>query len=140
MLAEAPCRCHSGRKYKRCCQPAHEGRPAASPEALMRARYCAYALGLAAYIQETTDPEGPQWEADTAAWAADIQAFSQNNRFVALKIVSRSLFGEEEGAEAFVAFEATLRQGGEDRVLAETSRFVRRGGRWRYHAGRSVQR
>ena len=40
------CPCGSGRSYAACCRPAHDGSvPPPTPEALMRARYSAFALG-----------------------------------------------------------------------------------------------
>lgn len=50
LLATSPCPCGSGRTYSTCCEPLHRGAPAATPEALMRSRYSAYALGLDAYV------------------------------------------------------------------------------------------
>ena len=64
------CRCHSRRAYKRCCEPLHQGRPAATPEALMRSRYTAYAMGLVDYVMDTTAAGSPHRVSDRAAWAA----------------------------------------------------------------------
>ena len=68
------CPCQSGLRYKRCCRPLHQGAPAPSPEALMRSRYSAYALGLVDYIIDTTLPAGPHWQADRSAWASELQS------------------------------------------------------------------
>ncbi|HEY7883715.1 MAG TPA: YchJ family metal-binding protein, partial [Cellvibrionaceae bacterium] len=68
------CPCGSGHTYRRCCEPCHLGAaPAATPEALMRSRYSAFALGLAPYLLATwhssTRPgnlnlsDSPQWQA-----------------------------------------------------------------------------
>ena len=44
--APAPCPCGSGRAFDECCGPFLSGAAAApTPEALMRSRYAAYALG-----------------------------------------------------------------------------------------------
>ena len=51
------CPCQSGRPYDQCCGPCHRGEPAPTPEALMRARYSAYALGDAAYVQSSWHPD-----------------------------------------------------------------------------------
>ncbi len=130
-LRNRKCPCHSGRKYKRCCRPLHEGRAAATAELLMRSRYAAYALGLVAYIQATTDPGGPQWQADTDAWAEGIAAFSRGTRFTGLSVRDHV----EQGDEAWVTFHAGLSQAGEDASFTERSRFTRAEGRWRYHSG-----
>ncbi|PRB84509.1 YchJ family protein [Pseudomonas sp. MYb185] len=54
--ATAPCPCGDGQPYAECCQPLHEGRPAAHAGRLMRSRYSAYALGLIDYLVATTLP------------------------------------------------------------------------------------
>lgn len=127
MARDRRCPCRSGRKYRRCCQPLHQGRAAGSPEALMRSRFSAYALGLVDHIVATTDPSGPQWGADEAAWRADIQRFCDGTRFAGLQIL------RAEGDE--VAFEATLVQQGEEAPLRERSRFRSVDGRWMYWGG-----
>src|SRR5215216_5092623 len=82
------CPCDSGRSYKNCCQVLHKGGKAASPEALMRSRYSAYALSLAAYIMKTTHPDGTQYKPDQAAWKREIELFCQNTRFERLQILA----------------------------------------------------
>ena len=47
------CPCQSGLDYAHCCQPLHQGRPAPSPEALMRSRFSAFALGNTDYISRS---------------------------------------------------------------------------------------
>lgn len=125
-----PCPCGSGSKYKRCCGPLHDGVPAPSPERLMRSRYAAYALGRTAYILDTTHPDSPHHEGDRAAWAASVAAFSARTRFVGLEVIEAS----ERGDEGFVRFVARIEQDGRPGVIAENSRFLRVGGRWRYVA------
>ncbi|MCB9780013.1 MAG: zinc chelation protein SecC [Alphaproteobacteria bacterium] len=137
MSRDPRCPCRSGRRYRRCCQPLHQGRAAPSPEALMRSRFAAYALGDVAYIVATTDPSGPQWGADEGAWRADIERFCASTRFVGLRVEES---GEEEGGEGFVVFHATLEQAGprgalQDASFGERSRFRRVDGRWRYWGG-----
>lgn len=97
----------------------------------MRARYSAFAQGLAAFVRETTAPGGDAFEADAAAWQRSIEAFSAQTRFVGLEVLAVS----EAGPEGQVEFRATLDQGGHDASFTERSRFVRVGGRWRYHSG-----
>ncbi|MEO0565894.1 MAG: YchJ family metal-binding protein, partial [Chloroflexota bacterium] len=46
----APCPCGSGRAYKACCRPYHQGKNPPTPEALMRARYSAYAAGEVRFV------------------------------------------------------------------------------------------
>ena len=44
------CPCGDGQPYADCCQPLHEGQPAASAGRLMRSRYSAYTLQLIDYL------------------------------------------------------------------------------------------
>jgi len=55
MLKDA-CPCESGKLYASCCEPCHQGVPAANAEALMRSRYSAYVLGLAQHLLDTWHP------------------------------------------------------------------------------------
>ncbi len=126
-----PCLCRSGHKYKRCCGPLHGGAPAATPEALMRSRYAAYALGLVDYILATTAPGGPQFRPDRRQWAADVAAFSRDHAFVGLEVEEAGA----EGDEGWVQFNARLTRGGRDASFRERSTFVRRDGRWLYLSG-----
>jgi SEC-C motif-containing protein len=102
---------------------------AATPEALMRSRYSAYAVGDVDYIIATTDPEGPQFEGDRAAWVRSIAAFCEATRFEQLEIRAASPVTDEH---ARVEFFARLSRGGEDVSFVERSAFVRRDGRWLY--------
>lgn len=94
----------------------------------MRSRYSAYAMGLTDYILDTTDPDGPHWQPDRAAWAAEVQHFSDTTRFVSLEIVSTS----EDGDAGRVHFLAGLEQGENAGVMDERSVFRRVDGRWLY--------
>lgn len=94
----------------------------------MRARYCAYAMGIAEYIVATTAPAGPAAEADPVAWRAGIEAFSRTTKFLGLTVCS----AQTEGAWATVHFVAALEQHGQSAPLEERSRFVCQGGRWLY--------
>lgn len=136
MPRSSRCACQSRKKAHRCCGPWLGGRPAPTPTALMRSRFAAYALGRTDYIMATTEPGGPQFQADTTRWAAEIERFSAHTRFVALAILDAS---PADGPEATVTFCATLEQQGQDASFTERSRFVRGAdGRWRYHSGTRV--
>ncbi len=131
LSANAPCRCHSGRKAKGCCLPVLAGAAAETPEALMRSRYTAYAAGDIAYVMHTTDATGPRGRADTQAWAAEVRQFSESVRFEGLEVRAASASGDT----GEVTFFATLSQAGADVSFGERSRFVRREGRWLYVDG-----
>lgn len=125
--ANAPCPCHSGEKYKKCCHPYHKGSLPSTALKLMRSRYSAYALHLADYIIHTTHPNNCDFTEDTSAWKITILEFSQNTRFTGLKILD---FTDGEN-EAFVTFEAMLSNG----ILQEKSRFLKVEKKWFYESG-----
>lgn len=95
----------------------------------MRSRYAAYAVGDVDYIIATTDPEGPQFQPDRAAWARSIAVFCEATRFQQLTIRAASPVVDEH---AEVEFLARLLRGGEDVSFVERSAFVRRDGQWLY--------
>ena len=105
----------------------------------MRSRYAAYALGEVDYVLQTTDPDGPAWEGPPRAtmerWRASVERFCQSTRFAGLEILEAP---PAQHATGTVTFRARLEQGGLDASFAERSRFVHRGGNWRYHAGERV--
>jgi SEC-C motif domain protein len=117
-----PCRKKSETTtYAACCEPLHRGTPAATPEALMRSRYAAFALGKEPYLLAT-------WHASTQPAQVN---FTPGEAWIQLKVLSTTL----DGDRGTVAFEARYRNGGATGVLRETSRFVREGDRWFYVDG-----
>ena len=109
------CPCHSGRRYKECCQPYHAGEAAPTPETLMRSRYSAYALGLVSYIQKSQIEEGN---------GEEIELFCRNTDFRDLQILSTD--------KQHVTFHATLFQGCHDVSFTERSLFEKHAERWVY--------
>jgi SEC-C motif-containing protein len=87
----------------------------------MRSRYTAFALGDADYLVRTwhlrTRPEDVALD-DGTVWEG--------------LVVEEAV---EDGDAATVTFRASWRRDAERGVLAERSRFVRRGGRWVYVDG-----
>lgn len=127
----APCPCGSGRKGKGCCGPVLDGRAAATPEALMRSRYVAYATGDVGHLVRTTHPSSPHFREDAGAWSAELRAYCAAVRFLGLTVHEAS----EDGDTGRVRFTAVYEHDGRDGVIEEDSRFVREGGRWRYVDG-----
>lgn len=125
------CPCGSGAKYKKCCRVAHHGRPASTPEALMRSRYTAYVVGFSEYIIRTTDPDGPQWR-PVGPWKASIDELCASTAFVGLAVEQVEPAGEVEG---FVTFRVQMEREGEAVTFVERSRFVKVDNRWLYHSG-----
>jgi SEC-C motif-containing protein len=106
----------------------------------MRSRYAAYALGRVDYVLDTTDPDGPAWEGPPKAslerWHESVTRFCRTTRFAGLEILEAPA---PHGGWGTVTFRARLVQGGADASFTERSRFVHRGGNWRYHAGERVK-
>lgn len=126
-----PCPCHSERKFKKCCRLVLEGEPAKSPEALMRSRYSAYALGHVQHLMRSTHTHGPHWQTDTEAWRAELEAFCRDATFVGLEVLG----SQEDGDRGLVDFRATMEGPGGRAVMGERSLFLKVGGHWRYHSG-----
>jgi len=97
----------------------------------MRSRYAAYAFGDADYIISTTDPDGPVWESDDAAWRESVLEFSKSHDFLGVDVLSEDV----EDDRGTVRFHARLRRGRENASFEETSEFVRRDGQWLYTTG-----
>lgn len=129
----APCPCGRSAKYKKCCGLWHGGRPAPTPEALMRSRYSAYALGLVDYVMATTHPDGPHH--GRYGQRDEIEQFCRTTSFDGLEVLESST----DGDDGMVAFRATLSQAGRDASFGERSRFHRLDGRWLYHSGDRIQ-
>lgn len=126
----APCPCHSGKKYKKCCQVYHDGANPSNALELMRSRYSAFALGLAGYIIASTHPDNTEYTNDTKEWERGITEFCDNATFTGLEIIE--FVGGEN--EAFVTFKAILG----DVQFIEKSRFLRVDSKWLYESGEFV--
>jgi len=77
------CPCDSGVPYTECCQPVISGAsPAETAEALMRARYSAYAMKEMDFIFESTHPDHRQNydQEGTRTWA-------ENSQWLGLEII-----------------------------------------------------
>lgn len=118
------CPCGSGRTFAECCRPVHGGAPAASAEALMRARYSAYAIARPDVVLTT-------WHVATRP--ATLDADPPGLRWLGLKVLAHQVIDD---AHAEVTFEARYRIGGASaQRLREHSRFVFEDGRWWYFDG-----
>lgn len=115
------CPCQSGLDYPRCCQPLHGGQPAAHPEALMRSRFSAFALGKADYIQRSWHPS-----TRPATLSLDDQ-----ERWLGLTILDAS----QDGDTGRVHFQAVSQAHSDFKMLEEISNFIRQDGHWFYVDG-----
>ncbi|UTA46824.1 SEC-C domain-containing protein [Simiduia sp. 21SJ11W-1] len=120
MLPNA-CPCGSANAYAQCCAPLHQGAPAATPEALMRSRFSAHALGLLDYILAS-------WASEARA-AIDTGALSQwlgEAQFGQLRVLGAQ--------QDWVEFECWYLQAGQLHSLHDRSFFIQEDGHWRYAA------
>lgn len=130
------CPCGSGLKYKKCCGLFHKGKLPSNALELMKSRYSAYVYHNANYIIKTTHLENLEYMEDTIGWRQDIESFCQCTHFISL-CVAEFIDGEDE---AYVIFNACLKQHGEDVSFKEKSRFLKEDGRWLYHSGEIMKR
>ncbi|WP_305782450.1 YchJ family protein [Symbioplanes lichenis] len=121
MTTTMACPCGLGQAYGQCCGAAHEGRPPATAEALMRSRYAAFALDNADYVLAS-------WHPDTRP--AEVEPDPQL-RWIRLEVLG-STGGGLFDAEGVVEFKAHFRDHGRAGDMHERSRFVRHDGRWVY--------
>lgn len=126
----APCPCHSGKKYKKCCQAYHTGANPSNALVLMRSRYSAFALRLVDYIIASTHPDNSDYSEDIKEWKKGIEEFCDNVTFTGLEIIE---FCDGEN-EAFVTFKAILG----DVQFIEKSRFLKENNKWLYESGEFV--
>jgi SEC-C motif-containing protein len=128
MPAPRDCPCHSGLRYAVCCGRFHRGARPDTPEALMRSRYAAFALGLGEYLVATLASSHPDLARPREELVRDLSRIKERQRFLGLRIV------HAEGDE--VLFDARIFERGQDRSFAELSTFVREEGAWKYASGR----
>ncbi len=120
----SPCPCGSGQDLDACCGALIAGAPAPTAEALMRARYTAFALGQIDYLADTLasesrgdfDPIEAGSTASDAVWQG-----------LELRAVTD---GGEDDETGLVEFVARFRLRGEPRVHHELASFRREQGRW----------
>jgi SEC-C motif-containing protein len=130
----AACPCQSEKTYADCCQRYHQNTigDAATPEGLMRSRYCAYSLGLADYLIKTIHASHPQASKNVKKWKAELSEYCKSTKFTGLEVIDHAMLSP---TEATVTFKAYLEQAGQAFTLSEKSKFIRlNSGRWIYHS------
>ncbi|MEM7499043.1 MAG: YchJ family metal-binding protein [Pseudomonadota bacterium] len=118
------CPCGTGKGYLACCGRLHGGAPAESAEALMRARYSAYARGDTAYLLRS-------WARETRPTTLTVDPA---RTWTGLTVEGQETTGPDA---ATVRFVARWRDGPRKGRLKETSRFRRDGAGWVYIDGNS---
>jgi SEC-C motif-containing protein len=126
------CPCFSGLRYAACCGPLHGGeREASTPEALMRSRYAAFALGLGEYLVHTLAADHPDRALDAGTLVRTLSQAHERQRFLGLRIDE----ARADGDRGEVLFFARIFERGKDCSFTERSSFRREDGQWRYEAG-----
>lgn len=125
-----PCPCDSGKKYKKCCRRYHRGQPAPSPEALVRARYAAHAIGDVDFLMATVHPESPHFGANQLRWQAQIEAFVNYNRFPSVEILDVD--------DNHVTYHAAVFMANYDNSFVEDAEFRQHDGAWYYYDGKRI--
>ncbi|NOQ14798.1 MAG: zinc chelation protein SecC [Methyloprofundus sp.] len=123
----ANCLCGSSLSYQQCCELLHTGQAhALSAEALMRSRFTAYAMHNAAYLlsswDDSTRPASIDFSKDTGEWTQ-------------LEVISTKK-GTAKEHKGIVEFKAYFTIEGEQRVMNEISRFIKKQDRWFYLDGK----
>ncbi len=96
-------------------------------EALMRARYTAYALAEVDYLLETHDPDHTPDRGEVLDWA-------RRARFTSL-VIEEVVAGAPDDDTGVVQFAASFEENGVLQQHRERSRFGKRDGRWYYLDG-----
>jgi SEC-C motif-containing protein len=114
--------------------PFHRGDlEAPDPEALMRSRYCAFAVGDHHYLWRTLHEDHPDRAYPEADVIAALRQTTQRIRYMGLKVIETH--PPDADGVARVLFHATLWEKGKDCSFTELSDFLHDGTGWRYLAG-----
>ena len=121
-MTEKPCPCRAKDPeplpYAQCCAPILEaGKPAPTAEALMRARYSAFALGKIDFLYDSLAPES-RHDFDREA----VQHWSSQSHWLGLEILSTE-GGKAGDKEGYVEFVAHFSLEGKDQAHRERSKF-----------------
>lgn len=120
------CLCGSGLESDACCAPLLAGKPAPTAEALMRARYTAYASGDLDYVEKTCVKE---IRSDFNRLEAE--RFIAETKWLGLEI-SRVVEGGPQDETGLVEFVFRYSQKDEPYAQHELATFCREDGAWVY--------
>lgn len=132
-MSEELCPCKSGKNYADCCEKIINGTvKAETPEALMRARYSAYAKGAIDFIIDST--HSSQRENNDRE---EIRRWSQNSQWDGLEII-RTENGGADDDSGIVEFIARYHDRGISMEHHEVAEFRREDGDWYFYDGQLV--
>ena len=134
MESSEPCPCDSGKPFGDCCGPILSGAAKAeTAEALMRARYSAYATGEVAFLK-TSATKAVQAEFDEET----SREWARSARWHSLEIMRTEGGGPSDDA-GVVEFRALYSEGGELCNHHEVAAFVRDSDGWKFSDGEFVK-
>lgn len=124
------CPCGSGFLYTECCEPLHNGAKADSAEAVMRARYSAYALEQIHYLEKSTHPDcRDEFDLDASRqWAA-------SSHWNGIDIRQTKQISPKETLVEFVARYETR---GTEQIHHEIAKFELVKGNWYFSEGELI--
>lgn len=127
------CPCHSGEQYQHCCARflGHLDAHPPTAEALMRSRFCAFALGEPAYLLRT-------WHPTTRPQSLELETDQQ---WYLLEILDRH-DGGAFATTGTVTFRAHYRSATDRKQrdsFTETSTFTKEGQQWFYVRAVAIQ-
>ena len=132
MTAEI-CPCQSGKSYAECCEPIIRGTTlAATPEALMRSRYTAYAKQEISWLRDSLE-KTQRGDFDEKS----VEQWSRESEWIGIEI--RQTRTEEEKNVGWVEFNARFKQNGVTRDHHELGEFRKVDGKWFFYDGRGIK-
>lgn len=135
-MNSCPCRAleSNGLAYSKCCEPVHKDQKLAkTAEALMRARYSAYALGKIDFIAATNDPNAKEPFDRTSA-----ETWSKESEWQGLEIRATEA-GTAKDEIGHVEFVARFKTKGQEYAHHEVGHFLRNAAGWLFMDGDLVQ-
>ena len=128
------CPCGSKLPHDECCGPIIAGeRPAPTAEALMRARYSAYATLATDFLLSSLHPDRQQ-EHDPEA----VREWAEDSEWLGLEILATTGGGEDDDTGE-VEFVCLYEYDGEEKRHHESASFARVDGQWYFVEGEMVK-
>lgn len=130
-MEKKQCPCGSGKAYSACCEPVIKGKARApTAEALMRARYSAYAAHAVDFIAKSCVRN----EGDDEIDLEETRRWSEESKWLGLTIHS-AVKGGPSDDDGTVEFSALYERNGLREEHRETARFKKVDGEWLYSEG-----
>lgn len=126
MIQPSSCPCTAENMYAQCCKPYHCGALATNAEALMRARYSAFALQRIEFIKSSSLP-AQQGLLDMEA----IGQWSRNSQWLGLEVLASTV--SESQRHATVEFIAYWQDAQGRHQHRETSLFIKPAEQWYFY-------